>query len=276
MGLRFEFAASRGSGARDHFFHFLMGYVLPSLSRALAVADRDVSFECCGPLLNVTLADACGLMGLNLVPRDLSEGFTPVVAQRWDNWLFRLDGSAPPLALVEAFQRATDSVCTAVLNRAADVAPPGPDAGHYILILQRSPTHTYYRVGGPAFFPGYGSERRQLRNVGAVAAALESAGFPVRLVDMGSVPFAEQVALFRDAKAVIGARGAEFAHLFWMRPNAYAFMFATPIQKLNHASRTLAFIRSIRFTEVPVADDHFDGPIAAVQDWLSTLRETVA
>lgn len=276
MGLRFEFAASRDSGARDHFFHFLMGYVLPSLSRALVVAGRDVSFEPCGPLLDVKLADVCGLMGLNLVPRDLSDGFTPVVAQRWDNWLFRLDGSPPPPALIAAFQRTTDPVRTAVLKRAADVAPPGPEAGDYIIVLQRSPTHTYYRMGGHASIPGYGSERRQLRNVGAVAEAIEQAGFPVRLVDMGSVPFAEQVALFRDAKAVIGARGAEFAHLFWMRPNAHAFMFATPIQKPNHASKTLALIRSIRFTEVPVADEHFDGPIAAVQDWLSTFRETVA
>lgn len=272
MGLRFEFAGTRDSGARDHFFHFLIGYLLPSLDRALGSADRDVCFEDCGPVMGATLADACKLMNLNLVPQERSAGFVRVVPSRWDNWLFRLDGSRPPESLVEAFHRATDRVRTAVLHNAAPVAPVGIEEGRYILVLKRSPTHAYYRVGGPASFPGYGSERRHLENEDEIAQLVERAGCPAKLVDMGAFSFAEQVALFRDARAVIGARGAEFAHLFWMKPDAHAFMFATPIPKPNHASRTLAFIRGVRFTEVPVPEEHFEGSIAAVEDWLSTLQ----
>ena len=273
MGLRFDFARTRDSGAHDHFFHFLMGYLLPSLDRALNAADRNVCFEDCGPVMGATLADACKLMNLDLVLEERSAGFVCVVPSRWDNWLFRLDGSRPPESLVEAFHRATDRVRTAVLHNVATVAPVGTDAGRYILVLKRSPTHAYYRVGGPASFPGYGSERRHLRNADEIAEFIVRAGFPAKLVDMGAVSLAEQVALFRDARAVIGARGAEFSHMFWMKPHAHAFMFATPIQKPNHASRTLAFIRRVRFTEVPVPAEHFEGSFSAVEAWLSTLQE---
>lgn len=272
MGFRFEFAASRDFGARDHFFHFLMGYLLPSIDRSFNAADPDVCFEDCGPVMGVTLASACKLMNLELVPQERSAGFVRVTPSRWDKWLFRLDGSRPPEPMVEAFHRATDRVRTAVLQKAATAAPVGIEAGRYILVLKRSPPHAYYRVGGPASFPGYGSERRHLRNADEISRFIERAGFPTKLADMGAFSFAEQVALFRDARAVIGARGAEFAHLFWMKPNAHAFMFATPIQKPNHASRTLAFIRGVRFTEVPVSEGHFEGSIPAVEDWLSTLQ----
>lgn len=276
MGLRFEFAAARDFGARDHFFHFLMGYLLPSLRHTLGVEDRDVAFEDCGPLLNMTLADACKLMDLNLVPQDNSEGFSRAIPSRWDKWLLRPDGSRPSHALVEAFRRATDSVRATVLKKVVLVAPSAVEAEDYIVVLKRSQTHTYYRVGGPASYPGYGNERRHLKNAEHVAQAIERVGFPVKLVDVGALSFAEQVALFRDARAVVGARGAEFAHLFWMNPKTDAFMFATPIEKPNHASRTLAFIRDIHLTEVPVAEQHFEGSISAVERWLATLHGTIS
>lgn len=273
VGVRYEFVASRNFGARDHFFHFLLGYLLPSFDHAIQRNVRVASFDDCGPLLNVVLKQACALFGLTLVPSKETERFDLVTVRRWDNWLLRPDGSAAPPALVDMFRRATGPVRDHILRSVM------PDLGKLlplseppeIVVLQRSEPHPYYRVGGPASHPGYGRERRSLQNAKAIMQVIVDAGFRARLLDMGNLTFAEQVAAFHNARAVIGARGAEFAHLFWMRRGMDAFMFATPIEVPNHASRTLAHIQGVSFREVPVPEQHFDGPIREVEGWLSSI-----
>lgn len=272
---RFTYVGDRDSGTRDHFFHFLLGYVLPSLHRALKDGIENVSYEDCGPLLNKTLADICQLMALNLIPENAATQFDVAPVARWDKWIFRLDGSEPPPKLTERFLLATDVVRDQMIHRSLAYLPTDSQSPD-IIVLKRSHSHPYYQTTGQSPRPGYGRERRNLQNTDEIADAIANSGFSVRTVDMGSIPFAEQVCLFHHAKAVIGARGAEFAHLFWMRKNTDALMFATPISKPNHATRTLAHIRGIRLREVPVTEEHFNGSLPDVSAWLSSLKRRMA
>lgn len=60
--------------------------------------------------------------------------------------------------------------------------------------------------------------RRPLLNNAEVRSRLEAAGF--LSVDPGTLPVREQIALFRDARVIVGAHGAAFANIAFCRPGA--------------------------------------------------------
>lgn len=272
---KFKYVGDRESGTRDHFFHFLLGYVLPSLKTALDEGISNISYEDCGPLLNKTLADICQLMNLKLIPADQATHFDLAPVARWDRWIIRPDGSAPSQNLTESFLLATNLVRDEIIQRSLSLLPTHIQTPE-VIVIKRSQSHPYYQKSGQCSNPGYGRERRDLQNTDEVASRIADYGFSVRTVEMGSIPFAEQALIFHHANAVIGARGAEFSHLFWMKKNTDALMFATPIRKPNHATRTLAHMRGIRLKEVPVAQEHFRGSLPEVCAWLSTLKRSDA
>lgn len=262
--LQLAFDANLPFGAKDHFFHFLHGYLIPGLSLALARGVRSIGFEDCGPLMNPRIGEACHLAGLDLVPPEKAgddaqgEAF-PV--PRWDNLLFRLDGSHQTGSEVVAFRDLTERVRLLLLARAEELCRRSGTLEYWqsteILLLARSPDHPYYGPGGASRFPGYGLGRRALLNGAQIAEHLLALGRRVRYVDMGALPLWDQIMAFDHASAVVGARGAEFAHLFWMRPGTGAVMLATPLRPENHASRSLSEIFGIRFVAPPVTGDYF-------------------
>ena len=269
-GLHFDFLDSREFGHKDHFFHFMLGYLLPALDIALSVdAPPRVCFEDCGPLMNAALSQACALLGLEFA--DAATSLDKVLVPRWDRFLLRPDGSRPPEALGIAFLSATRKIRSRLIQEAlvsvADLGTSAPWLEADVLVFRRSPEHAFYTQGGGARHPGYGAGSRQLCNAPEITQALIDAGIRACEIDLGAIPFAEQIAAIHRAKAVVGARGAEFAHLVWMRPSSAALMFATPIASPNHVTRTLANILDLRLMEVDVAADHFDGPVQRTVMW---------
>jgi hypothetical protein len=276
--IAFRFMASRESGTPDHFFHFLFGYLLPALDIARDSKAQSVAFSDCGPLMKKPLEAACEMMALNLVPEKDAHGFFPVPVPRWDKWLKRPDGSLPPQALISAFERTTGQIRRQVLALAASQAGGMRDdeVRDEILIIARSPDHPYYAPGGAAKFAHYGAGRRAVENLEEIADSVRSAGWRARIADVGALSLAEQIMAFHRARAVIGVRGAEFAHLFWMEPGQSALIFSTPVSAPSHAARTLAKIRDIPLNEMEVLSDHFAAPIDKVGTWLKGLARDAA
>lgn len=251
-------------GAKDHFFHFLHGYLIPGLSLSLAREFRSVGFEDCGPLMNPKIAEGCHLAGLDLVApgscHDRASSETCLVP-RWDNLLFRLDGSHQTREEIRSFRDLTERIRLLFLDRAEEACRRGGTLEGWqcteILVLKRSPDHPYYAPAGASRFPKYGSGRRELLNSAQITEHLAAAGHKAREVDMGALPLWDQIMAFNNASAVVGARGAEFAHLFWMQPGTSAVMLATPVKQENHASRSLSEIFGVRFAAPPVAGNFF-------------------
>ncbi len=262
--LHLSYDASLPFGAKDHFFHFLHGYLIPGLSLALDGEYGSLSFEDCGPLMNPKIAEACQLAGLKLAvttsghERPLSGA---CLVPRWDNLLFRPDGSHQTPAEIHSFREKTERVRRLLLERAEETCLQKGTLKHWqnteVLVLKRSPEHPYYAAKGNARFPKYGSGRRSLVNSAQIAEYLLAAGYNATEVDMGTLPLWEQIMAFRNASAAVGARGAEFAHLFWMKPDSTAVMFATPLKQENHASRSLSEIFGIRFVTPAVSHKFF-------------------
>ena len=250
-------------GAKDHFFHFFHGYLIPGLALSRAAGVRRVSFEACGPLMTPKLAEACALAGLRLQPAPPPEAEEPNTAARvvprWDELLYRTDSTHQTPDDIRAFHALPGDLRDLLLTRAQKACKARGTLDTWqrtdLLVLKRSPEHPYYAPGGAARLSGYGRGRRALLNTAEIAEHLAGCGHRVREIDLGTLPLWDQIMAFRHADLVIGARGAEFAHLFWMRPGTTAMMFATPLQPENNASRSLAEIFQLRFI-APKVDDH--------------------
>lgn len=260
--LELLFDAGLPFGAKDHFFHFLHGYLVPGLAMSLAGMYGSIAFEDCGPLMNPKIADACRLAGLELAaPASGGDPALPAarLVPRWDALLFRRDGAHLSAEDIRTFRALTDRVRRLLLDRATEACRrEGTLEGWQctdILVLRRSPDHPHYAPAGHSRFPRYGSGRRSLVNSAQIADRLAASGRRAREVDMGALPLWDQIAAFDNASAVVGVRGAEFAHLFWMRPGARAVMLATPVRQENHASRSLSEIYGIGFVAPAVAGD---------------------
>ncbi|WP_027183074.1 glycosyltransferase 61 family protein [Desulfovibrio inopinatus] len=264
--LNFLYDTSPPFGAKEHFFHFLHGYVIPALHWCHEVQCRHVSFEDCGPLMNPKLAEACQLASLDCSPlmhvaTQEQDSSTQCIIPRWDVQLIRFDGANQTPSEISMFRSKTAYILQFMLDRAQEVCKKQGTLEQWqqidILVLRRSPDHPYYAPGGKVKFPKYGRGRRALLNTLDIANHLAKSGYSVKEVDMGKLPLWEQIIAFHNASSVIGARGAEFAHLFWMRPGATAVMFATPTAKENNASRSLSEIFNLRFISPKVESNFF-------------------
>ena len=124
------------------------------------------------------------------------------------------------------------------------------------LLLRRSPEHEFYRQGGGAKNPRYGTGRCAIGNIDALGSGLIDAGIPIQIYEPGRHSLEDQIRVFHGAKGVLGIRGAEFANLLWMRSGSQALMIATPVERENHASRHLAKVCGIDFAAVKVDSFH--------------------
>jgi hypothetical protein len=264
--LHFSYDTTLPFGSKDHFFHFLHGYLIPALCISHEALCRHVCFEDCGPLMNPKLADACQIAFLDLSPsiqHNLQKQpyCIPCPVPRWDEQLLRFDGPSQTLNEIRAFRSKTAYIRQLMLDRSRTICNNQGTLEWWqqtdILVLKRSPDHPYYAPGGQSRFPKYGGGRRSLLNTSEIAAYLAASGRLVKEVDMGLLPLWEQIMAFHSASSVVGARGAEFAHLFWMQPGATAVMFATPCGKENNASRSLSEIFDLRFISPKVKGNFF-------------------
>ena len=97
-----------------------------------------------------------------------------------------------------------------------------------------------------------GRGRRHLENGAELVSELKKRNLRVALLDMATLSMSDQNTACNQSKVVIGIRGAEFANLIWMRPEASAIMLGTPVGMENNGTRSLATIYGLRFTMVPV------------------------
>jgi len=264
--LHFSYDTTFSFGCKDHFFHFLLGYVIPALCISHEALCRHVIFEDCGPLMNPKLADACQIASFDLAPvihknSPKQHSSIPVLVPRWDAQLVRFDGSSQTMEEIKAFRSKTAYIRQLMLERSQTTCKKQGTFERWqrtdVLVLKRSPNHPYYAPGGPSRFPEYGNGRRALLNTSEIAAHLAASGRSAQEVDMGQLPLWEQITAFHRASSVVGVRGAEFAHLFWMQPGSTAVMFATPAGRENNASRSLSEIFDLRFISPRVKSNFF-------------------
>ena len=253
-------------GGKEHFFHFFHGYMIPAICCCHKQKWKNVCFEDCGPLMNERIAEVCQMASLNMGPTIHSGSPIPYepcehLVPRWDlEYLLRFN---KPITWEEKkqFRAKTESIRQYMLDNAQALCEEKETLDQWkhndILVLKRSKEHPYYGPKGKAKLKKYGEGRRSLLNTTEITTHLVMNGFQAKEVDLGTLPLWEQITAFHNASCVIGVKGAEFAHLFWMQSGAAALMFETPTERKNNASKTLAEIYNLQFITNYINKNHF-------------------
>lgn len=210
------------TGSREHYFHFLIGYLLPLIhaQRQRAAVDDGFAVLDCGPLMTPLLEQTLTRMRKKLgsftvvAPAGVTN---PVYVEPWDqDWNKHDDGAAVKetvSAVMEAWQ--DDGV---VIGMSCCSQPDCPSPDTDALLLERSPAPDFYLEHGAAERPGYGLSRRGVVNWPEVHAHLEAQGIAHAMYEPGRHSLGCQIASFRRARRIVGIRGAEWANLIWCRP----------------------------------------------------------
>lgn len=191
-------------GSREHYFHFLIGYLLPTVhAQAHRRFDRFQVLDC-GPLMTPILQQSLDLLGhdFDVVADDAITA--PVFVATWDRMGIYWESTEAVRAAAEAVRQAW---------RHPD-CPRGDCPRSPNLLLRRSEPHDYYSVGR-AQVDGYGTGRRGITNLEAVSALLRDAGIAHSVYEAGSHSLGCQIASFANAERVLGMRGAEWANMIW-------------------------------------------------------------
>ena len=197
-------------GSTEHFFHFLLGYLLPAVWLGIKSGSKIRVLDC-GPLMNGRLEEALNSSGLKW---EYWRGWKPwaktVSLPRWDL-------SREPF---EDFQNAV-----LFLSRALEGAPNCVESACETkenLFLIRSPEPSFYGPAGPAILKGYGIGRREISNREEIINHLGAVGSSFSVYQPGAHSLRCQMKAFGSAKKVFGVRGAEWANLIWMNKETSA------------------------------------------------------
>lgn len=207
-----EPAAGPAKGSREHYFHFLLGYLLPVVDAAGESGSMVRVLEC-GPLMTPILERTLQLLS---IPHETVAKSAPGRRIFLDMWEYHADW--PRLT------QAADRI------REAWRGQPCPGAGCAVgenLVLERSPPDAFY-LNGSAERPGYGVSRRAVSNLDSICEELARQGVAHSRYEPGAHALGCQIHAFRNARRIFGVRGAEWANMVWCERARTAALVAFP------------------------------------------------
>jgi hypothetical protein len=258
----------RNGGSKQHFWHFMLGYLLPSIhciTERLAgnidncQKDCEFLFQDCGPLMNPITKELLDLMGIphrilpSLQAANAVDFPNNIWVPRWDvgltysnYFLFHLSKLVTdrriPLAVKLSnvgrfnfkdyyFGVRLKKKLHATRNLILSKLSDRaaiPENDSYLL-LDRSNQPEYYSDAGAAEKKGYGKSRRAFTNLQDGCQRLSADGISVSVYEPGGDSIIGQIRKFNASKGVIGLRGAEMANLLWLEPGKKVIVIDTMV-----------------------------------------------
>lgn len=192
------------SGSREHFFHFLLGYLLPLIHAQTRYRfDRFLVLDC-GPLMTPILEETLKRLDWQFAIVRPGETEVPIYVDAWDYaW-----------TSTRAIRAAANLVSSAWKN---DACPQQDCPLSENLLIARSASHAYYTQGA-AEVGGYGTSRRGITNWPEIHEFLSSRSINHVVYEPGRHSLGCQIAAFSGARRIAGMRGAEWANAIWSQP----------------------------------------------------------
>lgn len=211
-------------GSREHYFHFLIGYLLP-LVDSVGATRREIRVLDCGPLMTPILETTLTALGIPHQLEAPSSTSRHLYLPMWEHDLDR-----------KRLGRAADRVMDACRSQACH--GPGCETGDNLVLWRSEPTHFY--LSGAAEFSGYGTSRRSISNLAAITQYLSQTGTSHSSYQPGEHALGCQIRAFRRAKAVFGVRGAEWANMVWCAPGRTSALVVHPGEPNGMLDRILS------------------------------------
>ncbi len=252
-------ADTKRGGDLGNYWHYMLGYFLPVVTFLRKnqdfISSKDLIFDSCNPLtdailseyleeqeipfsfekmtnkgMDVPRADWKSISGkikrqflkLELSARgenasiftyhDFRIRGNEILIPRWDRYLDQYEN------LIETIKLDLEKTISHLKNWGVSTSN-----SHDIVVIERSkpPEILDSEEGKEArWFPGYGTERRQLGNGEEIHRFLVEKGFKVNRYYPGDESLKSQISVFSNAKLIIGIRGAELLNMIWMAPKS--------------------------------------------------------
>lgn len=302
--IKLYFADRIKRGSVENYWHFMLGYYLPLMHYFLDAEKKQVEIDHsqflihhCGPIMNKIIEESLSELKINyafvdnlklvdpgrrsfsrrvyqklfrIFGRTTNIGYTctkingDVVIPRWDIQLSK--NSSHPVSFLRTIDSLRDSLQRKLAT--AYCCPEDKVEGKFLLI-KRSPQPSYYDDRRKGEWSGYGTGRRALLGLDEACERLNSKGIDTIIYEPGTHDMACQINHFFRCSGLIGVRGAEFANMFWMRPNAKVILINTPYFKKRLKDipppRKLASLLALDYHEIehneesPVLDAYLLG-----------------
>lgn len=191
-------------GSREHYFHFLLGYLLPVVHAAGGLRRESFRVLDCGPVMTPILDETLRRLDFRFEIVPVRSITRPAYVEAWD---YRWKSIAPVRAAAQKVREAW------AVDRCGKEGCPASAT----LLIQRSAPHAYY-MEGAAEIHGYGTARRTIANWPEICAFLDRRGVEYTLYEPGSHALGCQIRTFARARRLVCVRGAELANLIWCPP----------------------------------------------------------
>ena len=232
-------------GSVEHYYHFVLGFMVPLLLRPQPPRGTSVVVRSCGPMDAHLLA--LGLPWLTIIPKaawreqQLAGHVQVDQASGFDDQ----DCYDPA-----SFQRVRD-----LLWQRIGVCDPSPDRA--VLLIKRGRSPDYYQSEAVEI-KASAELRRTVPNMPELEARFAQAGWPVRTVELETAPLRDQVALFARSRILVAQHGAALVNMLWMAPGAAIIEInpLSPSEKLHPCFRLLAQACGHRYAAVTQSGPH--------------------
>jgi hypothetical protein len=219
------------TGSPQHYFHFLIGYLLPLVDHLSKWPLDSFKVLDCGPLMTRHLEESLGKLGFNYSVVERTRISYPYFLQ--PSWL---STSTVIKTINEMKELFTEFTCSSISGCKSSS----------LLILDRSPVHPFYQ-SQQADIKGYGKGRRSIKNIQELHSKLTYDESTFNLYDSGAHSLGCQINVFSKAQVIIGIRGSEFANAIWCEADTNVLMVdpappAREIEKVFQVKK-LNFVR---------------------------------
>ena len=256
-------------GSVEHYFHFLLGFLVP-LVEQLSQDENQISVvRSCGPLDRIVL----DLPFTNLEIIDASthkKAVTQFESGTTNTKIKDLLGFDDPRhydrSIFQEFNRRVRLLYSDEINQASTHRGGSPR----VVLINRS-THEFYRHGGSAEIFTSGIERRSIPNFSQIEIGLKD-NFPLlesSTLEDKSLPF--QIALFDTADIIIAQHGAALANLIFCRPGTKVIEVLPPYLKAGKCFQKLAACLNLEYCSVPQENEHSAVELSKIYSALNCL-----
>ena len=268
-------------GSCEHFFHFMWGYLLPAVHFVLTRVTPGWVYQLvsCGPIMDRVLSEVFDNLRVEyciLAGSESTESEHAIFVPRWDMYLLKpmLNEPNPTNHVIKVLLNQLNShpeimqecqhfnlkmaiwrVRFSLLYK-LNINRTAKDFEGKLLVLKRSDEPEFYnKERGNAVIHGYGVSRRALHNPEFVAETINASGLDALLFEPGVHSLAQQMSAFSQCDAIWAIRGAEFANMLWLKPQARVVLVQP--EKLTNPpfQRFLAELLELDFYQIDVCSD---------------------
>ncbi len=269
----------RGGGDRDNYYHFLLGFLLPTVDFIIKTGKKetpehptDFYVESCGAVMDELFYEVADKWKLKLKILPLGGtpegGFIEFFPPRWDLF-FLYHAYLSNFKLRDVFQNLVKEVIIYWLKpqiflfkkRKIEVLAfkkvintylrdLGLNGKAYYGILKRSVGKLAVDRTGKSIMTTFRNVDRRLSGLDKAQKALSDKGVDTVIFEPGKETLMSQIMFFQNCRGIIAIRGAELANVFWMKPKSKVIVFDYSRNGTSSPAKAISKIIGLDYYEI--------------------------